>query len=232
MNCYKQITWIVTSRKKNKHENSSYDWNHFQKEAVLAARKSIHRKTSRQLQNQCSTSLLLSLQMRPAKQPRKHHRETWAAAPRAPHPPVYRDSPACPQPSPPQVVVPALARHLSALGKLLTLVRLREALVRLARSRQLANPRTKRKCWSHVMWKSLDGASYRKQVDCAVEEVLGKVNKRSCQSRWIFHVREFRANQQWSDHFRKWLTMNQDFWRLPTVRARLWKKSANFIWIC
>lgn len=70
-----------------------------------------------------------AVQVRPAKRRRRQHqRGAWEVAQKAHHHPVYRDSPACPQPSLRRLLVPALVRHLVVHGEVpLMLVRRREA---------------------------------------------------------------------------------------------------------
>ena len=79
--------------------------------------------------------LLLSLadfyavQVRPAKQHRKQHQpEAWELAQEVHPHPVYRDSLACPQPSPRRLLVPVQVRHLVVHGEVpLMQLRRREA---------------------------------------------------------------------------------------------------------
>lgn len=105
--------------------------------------------------------------MRQAKQLRKQlQQKVWAVAQKALPRPVYRDSPACLQPSPLQLLAPALVRHLGPLGKALaTPVRLRGAQLRLVWSNQQAKPpRTERKYWvvASNYLKSRDVTSHEK----------------------------------------------------------------------
>ena len=83
-----------------------------------------------------------AVQVPPAKRRRRQHqREAWELAQKVHHHPVYRDSLACPQPSPRRLLVPALVRHLVVHGEVpLMLVRRREVQWRPPLSKQLEKP--------------------------------------------------------------------------------------------
>lgn len=134
-------------------------------------------------------------QVRRVKRRRKQHQlEAWELAQKVHHHPVYRDSLACPQPSPRRLLVPALVRHLVVHGEVpLMLVRRREAHWRPPLSKQLEKPpRIRRKRY-------MTGFNTRRTM-------LNEQNQISKQVR----VTSLVEKRTWSRHAWPWLPLREN----------------------